>query len=98
MLSLRSLALILASAIRRARAMSCASFQCFPDIIENKIATKIATKIASQAAAAIVPSPMQHSTPMNCDDLPGRKDGVRVNETCKLHPVDLNNSLQINRE
>ncbi len=40
MLSLRSLAFILASAIRRARALSCAALQCFPDIIGRKIACK----------------------------------------------------------
>ena len=42
MLSLRSLAFILASAIRRARALSCAAL--FPDIIMRKIAPKIVTK------------------------------------------------------
>jgi len=53
MLSLRSLAFILASAIRRVRALSCAALQCFPDIIGRKIATKIATRMA----AAMVQSP-----------------------------------------
>ena len=51
MLSLRSLAFILASAMRRARALSCASFQCFPEMIERKIATKTATKIEINTAA-----------------------------------------------
>ena len=36
MLSLRSLAFILASAIRRARALSCAALHCFPDRISGK--------------------------------------------------------------
>lgn len=56
MLSLRSLAFILASAMRRARALSCASFQCFPAIIGRKIATKMATKIDTQMAAHMLQS------------------------------------------
>jgi len=58
MLSLRSLAFILASAIRRARALSCSALQCFPDIIiGRKIATKTDIKIATRTAAAMVQSP-----------------------------------------
>ena len=57
MLSLRSLAFILASAIRRARALSCAALQCFPDIIGRKIAIKSATKIATRMAAGMAQSP-----------------------------------------
>jgi hypothetical protein len=51
MLSLRSLAFILCSAIRRARALSCAALHCFPDIIIIgwKMATNNATKIATAA-------------------------------------------------
>jgi hypothetical protein len=54
MLSLRSLAFILASAIRRARALSCASLQCFPDpaktmtIGKNMVASVPATHSNSQ--------------------------------------------------
>lgn len=57
MSSLRSLAFIRASAMRRARALSCASFQCSPEIIERKIATKIATRIDTQTAAAMLQPP-----------------------------------------
>jgi hypothetical protein len=52
MLSLRSLAFILCSAIRRARALSCAALHCFPDINgrkRRKIATNNATKMATAA-------------------------------------------------
>src|ERR1700735_3225996 len=52
MLSLRSLAFILCSAIRRARALSCAALHCFPDINGRKrrqIATNNATKMATAA-------------------------------------------------
>jgi hypothetical protein len=49
MLSLSSLAFILASARRRARALSCAAFHRFPDIISGrKMATKIATKMLTE--------------------------------------------------
>jgi hypothetical protein len=53
MLSLRSLASILCSARRRARALSCAALHCFPDIngerrnIRRNIATNNATKMAT---------------------------------------------------
>ena len=58
MLSLRSLAFILCSATRRARAVSRAAFPCFPDrtkalIIEKKIATNIEKKIATNRAASM---------------------------------------------
>ena len=54
MLSLRSLAFILYSAIRRARALSCATLQCFPDRTEaliigtNMLASVPATNSKSQ--------------------------------------------------
>ncbi len=48
MLSLRSLAFILCSAIRRARALSCAALHCFPDRINGrKMATNMATNMAA---------------------------------------------------
>ena len=51
MLSLRSLAFILASAIRRARALFCAACQRFPDSISGrKMATKIATEMLTKMA------------------------------------------------
>jgi hypothetical protein len=51
MLSLRSLAFILASAIRRARALSSAALHCSPDRISGtKMATKRATNMAINAA------------------------------------------------
>ena len=50
MLSLRSLAFILCSAIRRARSLSCAALHCFPDIINGRtMATNNATKMATAA-------------------------------------------------
>ena len=50
MLSLRSLAFILWSAIRRARALSCSALHCFPDIINaGKMAANNATKMATAA-------------------------------------------------
>jgi len=52
MLSLRSLAFILCSAIRRARALSSAALHCFPDIINaEKMATNNAKKMATNMAA-----------------------------------------------
>ena len=54
MLSLRSLAFILCSAIRRARALSCAASHCFPDIIKGrKIARNNAKKMATNMAAGM---------------------------------------------
>lgn len=48
MLSLRSLAFILCSAIRRERALSCAAVHCFPDIINGrKMATNMAAPMCS---------------------------------------------------
>jgi hypothetical protein len=53
MLSLRSLAFILCSAIRRARALSSAALHCFPDMINgSKMATSNATKTATNMASA----------------------------------------------
>jgi hypothetical protein len=40
MLSLRILAFILCSAIRRSRALSCSAFQCFPDTTKAMIIDK----------------------------------------------------------
>ena len=57
MLSLRSLAFILCSAIRRARALSCASLHGFADIAARKNVTKVARKIARKMATRIVQSP-----------------------------------------
>jgi hypothetical protein len=55
MLSLRSLAFILASAIRRARALSCAALDRSPDRNSGrKMATKMATKIATKVAVASI--------------------------------------------
>src|SRR6185437_3778049 len=48
MLSLRSLAFILCSAIRRARSLSCAALHCFPDRIRT-MATNMATNMAMAA-------------------------------------------------
>jgi hypothetical protein len=53
MLSLRSLAFILCSAIRRACALSCAALHCSPDIINGRKRRKMATNMA----APIVQSP-----------------------------------------
>jgi hypothetical protein len=54
MLSLRSLALILCSAMRRARALSCAALHCVADIINGrKTATSNETKIAMYLAASM---------------------------------------------
>ena len=51
MLSLRSLAFIVASAIRRARALSCAALHRSPDRISGrKMATKRATNMAANIA------------------------------------------------
>jgi hypothetical protein len=56
MLSLRSLAFILCSAIRRARPLSCAALHCFPDsrhgIIEQKMATNMATNRAASMSVS----------------------------------------------
>jgi hypothetical protein len=54
MLSLRSLAFILCSAIRRACALSCAALHCSPDIINGR---KMATNNARQMATNM-PAPM----------------------------------------
>jgi hypothetical protein len=54
MSSLRSLAFILCSAIRRARALSSAALHCFPDIINGrKMARNIGRKMATNKAAPI---------------------------------------------
>jgi len=63
MLSLRSLAFILASAIRRARALSCAALHCSPDRISGrKMATKRAANMATNPAASMSVS-YEQSTP-----------------------------------
>jgi hypothetical protein len=51
MLSLRSLAFILASAIRRARALSCAALHC-SDIINRRQRRKMATNNPTEMATA----------------------------------------------
>jgi hypothetical protein len=58
MLSLRSLAFILCSAIRRARALSCSSLHCFPDRINGR---KMATEMDRNMATSLVAS-MQSPT------------------------------------
>ena len=64
MLSLRSLAFILASAIRRARALSCAALDRSPDRISGrKMATKRATKMATKWAVASMPVSYEQFTP-----------------------------------
>jgi hypothetical protein len=67
MLSLRSLAFILASAIRRSRALSCAALHRFPDRISGrkmrKMATKIPTKMLTKMAVASMSVPYEHFTP-----------------------------------
>ena len=50
MLSLRSLAFILCSAIRRSRALSCAALHCFPDATKTMISGK--NMLTSDPAAA----------------------------------------------
>src|ERR1700727_2013907 len=58
-LSLRSLAFILCSAIRRARALSCAALHCFPDIISGrKMATNNGRKMATNNGRKVAPAPM----------------------------------------
>src|SRR5580704_11961722 len=52
MLSLRSLAFILCSAIRRACALSCAALHSFPDIINGRKRRKMATNNARKMATA----------------------------------------------
>ena len=66
MLSLRSLAFNLCSAIRRARALSCSALHSFPDrtktlIIEQKMATIIEQKIATNRDASMSVSNQQFS-------------------------------------
>lgn len=61
MLSLRSLAFILYSAIRRARALSCAALHCSPDRAKalmnaRKMATKLATNTATNTATNLAAS------------------------------------------
>jgi hypothetical protein len=68
MLSLRSLAFILASARRRARALFSASFHRFPDSISGrkvatKMATKTDTKILTKTAVDSMSVPYEESTP-----------------------------------
>lgn len=57
MLSLRSLAFILTSARRRARALSCSALQYCAENSDRQIATKTPVKIATKMAA-MVQSPM----------------------------------------
>ena len=74
MLSLRSLAFILCSAIRRARALSCAALHCFPDIINGrKMATNNARKLATNLASAMC-SLLRQYTPPKAITARGAKD------------------------
>ena len=57
MLSLRSLAFILASALRRARALSCAALHRFPDRISGRKLRKMATKMPTKMAVACMSVP-----------------------------------------
>ena len=72
MLSLRSLAFIRCSAIRRARALSCAALHCFPDrisgrnIARNK-ATKMPAKTATKLAVACIAVSYEQFTPSRLD-------------------------------
>ena len=63
MLSLRSLAFILASAIRRARALSCAALHRFPDRISGRKMRKMATKMPTKMAVASMSVPYERFTP-----------------------------------
>ena len=60
MLNLRSLAFILASAIRRARALSSAALHWFPDRISGR---KMAMKIAMKMAVACMSVSYEEFTP-----------------------------------
>ena len=68
MLSLRSLAFILCSAIRRARALSCAALHCFPDILNGR-------KMAENMAAPMCSLPRKVYTSQG-DHGSGRKGPV----------------------
>jgi len=75
MLSLRSLAFILCSAIRRARALSCAAFHCFPDVIDGRKRRKMATNNARKiATAAPMCSLLPEYTPPKAITARGAKD------------------------
>ena len=67
MLSLRSLAFILWSAIRRARALSCAALHCFPDRINGRKMRKKATnngkKMATNMTALMCSLRSQYTLP-----------------------------------
>jgi hypothetical protein len=52
MSSLKSLAFILCSAMRCARALSCAALHCFPDITSGRKRRKMATNNARKMATA----------------------------------------------
>ena len=63
-MSLRSLAFILASAIRRARDLACAAVHSFPDrISEKKMATKRPAKMAIKMAVACMSVSNEKFTP-----------------------------------
>ena len=93
MLSLRSLAFILCSAMRLARALSCAALHCFPDIInERTMATNNARKMATNMAAPMC-SLLRTVYASQSDHGSGRKGpfvkhgpGYRLNESSKWTP------------
>jgi hypothetical protein len=69
MSSLRSLAFILASAIRRARALSSAALDRSPDIISGrKMAAKMATKIDAKMAVVCILVSCEQFTPLGSDE------------------------------
>jgi hypothetical protein len=71
MLSLRSLAFILCSAIRRARALSSSAFHCFPDRINGrKMAINMDTNMDTNTAASMC-SLLQTAYPFLGDHGPG---------------------------
>lgn len=79
MLSLRSLAFILASAIRRARALSCAAPRRSPDRISGrKMATEIATKIATKMAVAAMSVSTKSIHLLDSDGHPGDQHRFRT--------------------
>ena len=95
MLSRRSLAFILASAIRRARALSCAAFHWSPDSISGRaMAEKIATSMATKMAIACMSAPtkslhllVSDGTSRRC---PAPKHNQRRSGTASIVPTFAN--------
>ena len=97
MLSLRSLAFILYSAIRRACALSCAALHCFPDrtkalIIEKKIATTIEKKTATNSAA-FIQSPTNSLHPLEAPAHPLNMVTMNYNRPTKI-PLPFDKALK----